>query len=103
MSSTSELIAYRVLVTCFVRGMKMSRAAARLGISERQLSRERSRAIQLLRSELRSPTEAEPSDAVQPPLWEATLLEKVTRIEASVAAIAQGMQRAGPPSLLTLP
>lgn len=39
---------HRVLETCFVEGLKSRAAAARLGLSERQLSRERSRAISLL-------------------------------------------------------
>lgn len=49
---TSEALPYRVLRTCFVDGAKSYQAAARLGLSERQLSRERSRAISLLAAEL---------------------------------------------------
>lgn len=43
-----------VLRTCFVDGAKLFQAAGRLGLSERQLSRERARAIALLRAELES-------------------------------------------------
>ena len=43
---------HRVLETCFVAGVKSRGAAARLGLSERQLSRERTRAIRLLAAQL---------------------------------------------------
>lgn len=43
---------YRVLKTCFLDGVKSRQAAVRLGLSERQLSRERSRAVALLVAEL---------------------------------------------------
>lgn len=39
---------------CFVDGAKLFQAAGRLGLSERQLTRERSRAIALLKAELES-------------------------------------------------
>jgi ATP/maltotriose-dependent transcriptional regulator MalT len=39
---------YLVLRTCFIEGLKLTTAATRLGMSQRQLSRERSRAIGLL-------------------------------------------------------
>lgn len=45
-------LTYRVLRTCFLEGVKNRQAAARLGLSERQLSRERSRAIRLLAAQL---------------------------------------------------
>ena len=51
-TSSSEALPHRVLKTCFVEGAKSYQAAARLGVSERQLSRERSRAISLLAAEL---------------------------------------------------
>jgi ATP/maltotriose-dependent transcriptional regulator MalT len=41
-----------VLETCFVDGAKLFQAAGRLGLSERQLTRERTRAIGLLKAEL---------------------------------------------------
>lgn len=58
---------YRVLVTCFVDGIKNRRAAARLGLSERQLSRERTRAIALLTAQL-TPAQARVSCGSPPPL-----------------------------------
>lgn len=47
-----QQLPYLVLNTCFVEGVKWATAADRLGISARQLTRERSRAIRLLRDEL---------------------------------------------------
>lgn len=47
-----ERLAYSVLDICFVRGVKAKTAAARLGISARQLTRERTHAIELVRSEV---------------------------------------------------
>jgi ATP/maltotriose-dependent transcriptional regulator MalT len=46
---------HAVLETCFLRGLKNYQAAQELGISERQLSRERTRALQLLAEELAPP------------------------------------------------
>lgn len=43
---------YMVLHTCFVDGSKLVQAAARLGMSARQLTRERARALELLAAEL---------------------------------------------------
>ncbi|HEX2295388.1 MAG TPA: hypothetical protein VHN37_08780 [Actinomycetota bacterium] len=48
----SGALPYRVLRTCFVDGAKSRQAAASLGMSERQLSRERSRAVSLLTAHL---------------------------------------------------
>ncbi len=45
-------IPYLVLKTCFVEGAKAVSAAERLGMSPRQLTRERARAIRLLHAEL---------------------------------------------------
>jgi hypothetical protein len=50
-----ERMAYDVLDTCFVKGVKAESAAVRLGISVRQLSRERTRALTLLHTELAAP------------------------------------------------
>ncbi|MFN2626416.1 MAG: AAA family ATPase, partial [Mycobacteriales bacterium] len=55
-----EELPYRVLHTCFVQQQKLFQAANRLGMSERQLSRERAWAISLLRSELESDPGASP-------------------------------------------
>jgi ATP/maltotriose-dependent transcriptional regulator MalT len=49
-----QQLPHLVLRTCFVDGAKLFQAAGRLGLSERQLSRERARAIGLLRAELES-------------------------------------------------
>jgi ATP/maltotriose-dependent transcriptional regulator MalT len=46
---------YLVLKTCFLDGAKLWQAANQLGLSERQLSRERARAISILRAELEAP------------------------------------------------
>lgn len=51
-------IPYLVLKTCFVDGHKLFQAAAKLGLSERQMTRERTRAIGLLRAELEGPLNA---------------------------------------------
>jgi hypothetical protein len=50
---SSEQLPHRVLTMCFVEGRKSFQAAARLGLSERQISRERARAVALLAAELR--------------------------------------------------
>lgn len=47
-----EQLPYLVLRTCFVDGAKLESAADKLGLSVRQLTRERSRAIALLRADL---------------------------------------------------
>lgn len=47
-----ERLPHSVLHTCFVKRVKAESAAARLGISVRQLSRERTRAIELLHAEI---------------------------------------------------
>lgn len=51
-SGLTQQLPHLVLETCFVEGAKLFQAAGRLGLSERQLSRERSRAISLLQAEL---------------------------------------------------
>lgn len=47
-----ERLPHAVLRTCFVEGAKLYQAAAKLGLSERQLTRERGRAISLLTAQL---------------------------------------------------
>lgn len=54
-ASIDERLPYRVMKVCFLGGAKSSQAAPRLGLSERQLSRERSRAISLLTAALATP------------------------------------------------
>jgi ATP/maltotriose-dependent transcriptional regulator MalT len=51
-ASRENHLPHVVLRTCFVDGAKLFQAASRLGISERQLSRERARSISLLRTEI---------------------------------------------------
>lgn len=51
-ASREEELPYRVLKTCFLEGHKLWQAANKLGMSERQMTRERSRAIALLKAEL---------------------------------------------------
>lgn len=48
----AQQLPHLVLETCFVDGAKLFQAAGRLGLSERQLTRERARAIGLLKAEL---------------------------------------------------
>lgn len=69
-SGRAQQLPHLVLETCFVQGAKLFQAAGRLGLSERQLSRERSRAISLLKAELfaAAPTHAyraEPIPAIR--------------------------------------
>ena len=54
-STWAQRMPHAVLETCFLRGLKNYQAARELGISERQLSRERTRALQLLANELAPP------------------------------------------------
>lgn len=51
-ASREEKLPYQVLKTCFIDGSKLWQAANKLGMSERQMTRERSRAISLLLAEL---------------------------------------------------
>ena len=51
-ASRDERLPYEVLKTCFLDGAKLWQAASKLGMSERQMTRERSRAIKLLQAEL---------------------------------------------------
>jgi ATP/maltotriose-dependent transcriptional regulator MalT len=48
----AERLPHAVLKTCFVEGAKLYQAAQKLGLSERQLTRERGRAISLLTAQL---------------------------------------------------
>lgn len=53
-ASRDEDLPHKVLETCFIQGAKLFQAASRLGLSERQLTRERARSIALLKAELES-------------------------------------------------
>lgn len=50
-----ERLPYLVLTTCYVAGLKHYQAAAKLGLSLRQLTRERTRAVRLVQTELATP------------------------------------------------
>ena len=55
-ASPAQRLPHCVLDVCFVRGRKGAHAAAELGLSERQLTRKRARALRLLAAELAAPT-----------------------------------------------
>lgn len=55
-----EKLPYLLLSMCFIDGAKLIQMTDKLGLSERQLSRHRSRALGLLKSELLAPPEARP-------------------------------------------
>lgn len=61
-----EQLPHLVLKTCFVEGAKLFQAAGKLGLSERQLTRERSRAITLLKAELEASARAAPARTYRP-------------------------------------
>lgn len=56
-ASDEEGLPYQVLTLCFLEGLKLHQAAPRLDMSQRQLTRERSRAIALLRDRLTTDVE----------------------------------------------
>jgi hypothetical protein len=96
-ASAAEHLPHRVLDACFVRGAKSYQAAARLGLSERQLSRERSRAVSLLAAELSSLTRASAGSSVAPPA--AGLIARPDAAQR-LAALLDGSRRVhvtGPP------
>lgn len=84
--SISERLPYRVLEVSFIQGWKLRHAAKQLGMSERQLSRERTRAIRLLRDALTAFPADAPDIETEPTTW-ADLVEQLARIEATVAQI----------------
>lgn len=68
-ATREEALPHEVLNRCFIEGSKLFQAAAVLGLSERQLSRERSRAIKLLKAELESiPREIPGRDCLPDPI-----------------------------------
>ncbi|HEX2195697.1 MAG TPA: hypothetical protein VHJ76_02125 [Actinomycetota bacterium] len=96
-ATARQALPHRVLTTCFLGGAKSRQAAAALGLSERQLSRERSRAISLLAAQLQPPAAAATS-AGPPPLPD-PLLPRPRLSEELVRAL-RGDRRvrvAGPP------
>lgn len=78
----SQRLPHEVLHTCFVRGRKNFQAAAELGLSERQLTRERERAVRLLAGELAAPPfaglEPEPIPTVEGHIRRPDLLRCLT-------------------------
>lgn len=67
-SSREAQLPYLVLHSSFLAGMKREQAASRLGISTRQLTRYRTRAFQLLGTELVRPPEQTPTTYRFPPV-----------------------------------
>jgi hypothetical protein len=67
-ATRDQALPHLVLKTCFVDGVKLFQAANKLGMSERQLSRERAWAIGLLRTEIeaRLGTPAAPASTYRP-------------------------------------
>ena len=51
-AKSQEKLPYQALHMCFIEGAKVFQAAGRLGVSERHLTRERTRAVKLLMAEL---------------------------------------------------
>ncbi|MDQ3981592.1 MAG: hypothetical protein M3271_02790, partial [Actinomycetota bacterium] len=104
-ATAAEHIPHRVLEACFVRGAKSFQAAAKLGLSERQLSRERSRAITLLAAELSSVARAGAGPSAAPPFEglvpRADLAERLeSLLEGSRRVHVTGASGAGKTSLL---
>lgn len=84
---------HRVLTTCFVERTKNRAAAARLGMSERQLSRERSRAVELVAAQLRAPLRR---PAAAPPALPRPLLARPgLEAELEEAVRSRGFVRVG--------
>lgn len=65
-ASRQERLPYEVLRTCFLEGAKLFQAANKLGISERQMTRERTRAIKILRTELERPSGGQRAPTYRP-------------------------------------
>jgi hypothetical protein len=94
-----EALPHRVLTTCFVEGKKSFQAAALLGISERQISRERARAIALLTAELRALPGGSARSSARTADADAALLPRPDLVRALDAAVASGsrVHVTGPP------
>lgn len=95
-----EQLPHLVLRMCFVDGGKVFQVAGRLGLSERQLTRERARAIALLKAELDTPATArsyrpEPVPAIDGylprPALTRTLTETLERVRHAHVSGAPGM------------
>jgi hypothetical protein len=77
---------HAVLILCWVEGWTADHAAARLHVSPRQMSRERSRAIAMLRDALTT-FPADVPTVHEPTTW-AELTAQLERIETAVVQIA---------------
>ena len=86
-ASTRQQMPHAVLTLCFVVGWKGEHAAKRLHTSERQMSRERTRAIGLLRDALTTFPPDAPTAETEPMTW-AELVAQLNRIETTVSQIA---------------
>ena len=82
-----EQMPHAVLVLSFLEGWKLAHAAKRLNISERQMSRERTRAIALLRDALTAFPADAPDIETEPTTW-AELVAQLERIETAVKTLA---------------
>ncbi len=100
----TERLPHRVLETCFVRRRKLYQAAPELGLSERQLSRERARALELLAAELAAPDTAlwpEPIPSVESHIRRETLVQRLTYAASADRLVAvTGPQGVGKTSLV---
>ena len=86
-ASTRHQMPHAVLTLCFVEGWKGEHAAKRLHMSERQTSRERTRAVGLLRDALTTFPADAPTADTEPTTW-AELVAQLNRIETTVTQIA---------------
>lgn len=82
-ASTREQMPHAVLMVCFVEGWTADHAATRLHVSPRQMSRERTRAIGLLRDALTTFPADAPTAETEPTTW-AELVAQLNRIETTV-------------------
>jgi hypothetical protein len=100
-----QRLPYEVLHTCFLQGRKNFQAAAELGLSERQLSRERGRALQLLAAELAAVSEPgvtpPPIPAVERYLRRDPLLRRLAEAVATHGLVGvTGSRRVGKTALV---
>lgn len=94
-ASTQAQMPHCVLTLCWVQAWKSTHAAKHIGVSERQMSRERSRAIRLLRDTLTAFPEGAPAAVADASTW-TELVAQLERIETAVLEVAQAVR--GPQS-----
>lgn len=92
-ASRHEQLPHATLVLSFVEGWKLEHAAKRLHMSERQMSRERTRAVRLLRDAITTFPADAPDAETEPTTW-AELVAQLNRIEAAVLAMRHGRSEA---------